>query len=474
MPPHSQRNLILFATIVGLQYLAAPVIYVGLTQASLLHFLEANPIIANLPGASFFVMASLAALAAWAFPRVSQIKPVLVFCYGFDALTIALAALVLTLPVSNQLKIVVIVVQSGITGATILTAIAFLWEMLGRTTDKSKRGLALGLAYGAGPVLAAAGSLGSQVILAGEFELGPIRLEATPLESPQNYALLFALIAPVMGLASFLSSRLVFPKEKDSAKRRPVREIADLTLGIAAGVTAMVFAMQKLMAFSLACMLVSTVLFAIHFRDLLSIGLIRRVAVMTFILYVGNSIPSNMGLYSEEALGADPSQYAGYQNLLRFSFKALAGCALGWLLVKTSPRAGVLVTAALYVVALLWAMFATGKMYLIAFGIFGAGELIGVYAPNYMLSACRTDQMKRGMVMMNLIVGPVGQTGILFGWIATHVEQSKWSLFGQTPKAFGFQVSFATCGACLLVGIVLSLLFLPPSPKPSSEEQTPE
>ena len=55
---HSDRNLRIFATIVALQYLAAPVIYVGITQASLLKELKANALVANLPGASFFVMAT--------------------------------------------------------------------------------------------------------------------------------------------------------------------------------------------------------------------------------------------------------------------------------------------------------------------------------------------------------------------------------------------------------------------------------
>ncbi len=463
--PHSPRNLVLFASIVGLQYLAAPVIYVGITQASLLEFLDASTLLCNLPGASFFVMATLAALAAWAFPQVRQLKPVLISCYGLAAFTSGLAAGVLVMPVSNQVKIVAVIGQSAITGATIPTAIAFIWEVLGRTTNEAKRGVALGLAYGAGPVLAALGSLGSQIILAGHFELGPLVLTSGTLDAPANYALLFALVTPVMGLASFLSSRFEVAIPDNEPSRRPFAEVVDLGLGIFAGVTAMVLALFDLMPWSVGCMLLSVVLFAVHFRDLLSIRLLRLIAIVTVIFYVGNTIPSNMSLYSKEVLGVDPMEYAGYQNLLRFLFKAVAGATLGWLLVKTNPRAGVIVTAGLYVLALAWAMFASGKMYLLAFGIFGAGELIGVYAPNYMLTACRESEMKRGQVMMNLAMGPVGQAGVLFGWIVDMAQKKELTAFGETGQALGFKLSFAACAAILVLGIVLTVALLPKFPR---------
>lgn len=467
---HSDSNLKIFAMIVALQYLAAPVIYVGITQASLLKELDASAVVANLPGASFFVMATLVALVAWAFPKVSQLKPILISCYGLAAITSALTAVTLVLPVSNQMKIIAVILQSGITGATIPTAIAFIWEVLGRTTDESKRGVALGLAYGAGPVLAALGSLMSQMILAGHFELGPLKLQAQTLPSPQNFALLFGLIAPVMGLASFLASRFEIALPAEEPQRKSFAEVIDLSLGIAAGVAAMVFALYRNMPVSVALMLVSTGLFIVHFRDLLSVRVLRLVAFMTVIFYVGNTIPSNMSLYSRSVLGVDPVEYAGYQNLLRFSFKALAGAGLGWLLVKTNPRAGVLVTASLYVLALAWAMFASGKAYLLAFGIFGAGELIGVYAPNYMLSACRKSEMKRGQVMMNLAMGPVGQAGVLFGWIVDSVHENQWTAFGQNSRALGYKLSFAVCAGILILGMLFTLLWIPAKPQRNEEQ----
>lgn len=511
--PQQRRNLVLFAGCVGLQYLSAPVIYVGITQGSLLNFLGANPVIANIPGASFFVMATLVALISWAFPKVRHLKSVLVTCYAVAGAVAGLTAWVLSQEhISNHTKIFMVILQSGMTGATVPTAIAFIWEVLGRTTEASRRGIALGMAYGVGPLLAAAGSLGSQLILAGHFELGPLVLSTEVMTTPLNYALLFGLVCPVMLGASVLASRFVIPVPESDVERKPVTQVVDISAGILVSVFAMacslfsnlfnqeaarltetpdevdglVFAVYQffstglgiqeveqlsvwLMGLASVLMIVASILFAYHFRDLLSVRIIRLVTIATLLFYVGNVIPTNMNLYSTSVLGVDPAEYAGYQNLMRFSFKALAGLGLGWLLVKTNPRSGILVTAVLYLGALGWAMFVTGKAYLIAFGIFGAGELIGVYAPNYMLSACSGGQMKRGQVLMNLLMGPVGQMGIVFGWVVTTVERREWTLFGQTSRALGFQASFAVCGTVILLGIVVAVIWLPKKPGPDTE-----
>ena len=69
--------------------------------------------------------------------------------------------------------------------------------------------------------------------------------------------------------------------------------------------------------------------------------------------------------------------------MLRFSFKVVAGAVLGWVLTRTNPRVGILATSSIFLVAQIWAMCVTGPWYLVAFGLHGAGELVGVYAPNY-------------------------------------------------------------------------------------------
>ena len=67
-------------------------------------------------------------------------------------------------------------------------------------------------------------------------------------------------------------------------------------------------------------------------------------------------------------------------------------------------------------------------------------------------------------VLMNLLMGPVGQMGIVFGWVAATVDQRQWSLLGQSSQAFGFQVSFALCGLFLIAGMLLVLFRFPTDP----------
>jgi len=469
-PAAQRRNLLLFAGCVAMQYLAAPVIYVGITQASLLSNLGANATIANLPSASFFVMATMVALIAWYKPRVSDLQTVLVWCYLLAAITSGLLGFVLISPLTDQFKIYCVIVQSGITGATIPTAIAFIWEVLERGTRKSERGLALGLAYGLGPVLAAAGALGSQLMLAGECKILWWTLGVTPLAFPGNFALLFLVEAPVMAVAALLSSRFVLemPAQIEPG-RKPFAEVQDLFAGVLASLGALVCVSLEYSLLAYTLMGISTVLFAHHFRDVLSVRLLRVVTIFTVLVYIGNIIPSNMALYSEHVLGVNPADTAGYQNAMRFIFKAIAGLLLGWILTRSNPRSGIILTSGLYVLALFWAMCASSGMYLFAFGIFGAGELIGVYAPNYMLSACKKSQIRRSMVLMNLLMAPVGQLAPVFGQIAESVKEKGISAFGQTSQAFGFQVSFAVCAVIILLGILVALIWLPSNPSPVDE-----
>ena len=83
--PQQRWNLILFAVCTGTQYLAAPVLYVGITQASLCDHLGADARTSNLPGTLFFAMTAMPALLAWLSPRVSSLKRNLSLCYGASA-----------------------------------------------------------------------------------------------------------------------------------------------------------------------------------------------------------------------------------------------------------------------------------------------------------------------------------------------------------------------------------------------------
>lgn len=476
--PQQRRNLILFAVCTGMQYLAAPVLYVGVTQASLCEYLGADARTSNLPGTLFFAMTAVPALFAWLSPRVSSLKRNLSLCYGTSALMLATLAIVLASPVTRELKLAVIVLQGGVSGAVMPAAIALLWEVIGRGSDESRRGLALSLAFGAGPLLAVLGSFGQTVLLRGDL----IGKGPDGLPNATNYIILFSAGAPIMGLAAIISQFFVIVPVDREPTRAPVLEVMGLLIGLP-----LMFASVALMycsglpSESLADSLPSAALlrtlgylFAIgaaaaliyHFRAIFRQRVLLLATLATILMYAGNVIPSNMNLYSEEALGLVPKDFAGPQNMLRFGFKVVAGAMLGWLLTRTNPKFGMLATGGIFLLAQIWAMLVTGPWYLVAVGLHGAGELVGVYAPNYLVSASRRDQLRRNMAFVTMLMVPAAPAGYLYGAIVDGVKQAGWTAFGLNSAALGFRLSFLTCALFILSGIILTIILLPARPRP--------
>src|SRR5438552_9159885 len=97
------RNLILFGVNVGLIYLAAPVLYVGITQAALCERLDADATVSNLPSTVYFSTTPLPILIAWYLPQVRFLRPVLVGCYSTAAIAGAAMTATLLLPTPNLL-----------------------------------------------------------------------------------------------------------------------------------------------------------------------------------------------------------------------------------------------------------------------------------------------------------------------------------------------------------------------------------
>jgi len=470
--PQQRRNLILFAACTGMQYLAAPVLYVGITQASLCEKLGTSTRVANLPATMFFAMTAMPALLAWLSPSVASLRRNLSLCYAATALILGITAATLLADVSNAVKVTMIVIQGGVSGAAIPTAIALLWETIGRGSDESRRGLALGLAFGAGPLLAVLGSFGQTALLGGNF----FGVELPGIAYPSGFVILFAAGAPVMALAALVSWMFVIPSPNSEPPREPASSVSGLLLGLplmvaaialvqAADMTAKPDQPQNSLRYAgyLAAG-AATAALLYHFRPVLTQRVLLLATVVTVLVYSGNMIPSNMNLYSEEVLERSPAEYAGLQNTLRFGFKMIAGALLGWMLTRTSPRAGLLATSLIFLAAQVWAIFATGTWYLVAFGIYGAGELVGVYSPNYIMSASRPTEMRRNMAFVTLLMVPAAPMGYLFGSIVDHVTELKWTVDGMTSEALGFRISFTLCAAMLLAGILLTVTMLPRKP----------
>ena len=465
--PDQRWNLILFALCTGMQYLAAPVLYVGITQASLCNRLGADARTSNLPGTLYFAMTAMPAVIAWMSPRVSALKRNLGLCYLACALMLLTLAITLSLPVPSAVKLGMVILQGAVSGAVMPAAIAMLWEVIGRGSDESRRGLALSLAFGAGPILAVLGSLGQTALLGGDL----FGWHFDGLEYPRSFIVLFGAGAPVMGLAAVLSQFFVITPEEHEPIREPISAVTGLIFGVPlmfASVTLMHFADSAIWMQLLGgiCAVGTTACFIFHFRSILQQRLLLLATLVTVLVYAGNVIPSNMNLYSEQVLGNIPEKYAGIQNMLRFGFKVVAGSLLGWMLMKTSPRAGILATSLTFLTAMIWAMLVSGPWYLVAFGLHGAGELVGVYAPNYIVSASRSDQMRRNMAFVTMLMVPAAPAGYLYGAIVDAVKRSGTTLMGMNSETLGYRLSFAACAVFILAGIVLAVCALPARPRP--------
>lgn len=488
--PEQRRNLILFAVCTGIQYLAAPVLYVGITQASLCDRLNADARTANLPGTLYFAMTAMPALIAWLSPQVSVLRRNISLFYLITALMLATLAVTLALPVSNQFKLAMIVLQGAVSGAVMPAAIALLWEVIGRGSDESRRGLALGLAFGVGPLLAVVGSLGQTALLGGDL----FGLHFAGFEYPWSFIILFGASAPVMALASIFAQFFVIAPIERELPREPVSTVIGLLIGLPLMLLAMllmqisadrpsaevdvaepakaafVSSTTSLQVMGYLCAIGSAIAFVYHFRSILQQRVLLLATLVTILVYSGNVIPSNMNLYSSEALGDLPEKYAGVQNMLRFSFKVIAGLLLGWLLTRTNPRIGILATSSIFLLAQAWALLVTGPWYLVAFGIHGAGELVGVYAPNYIVSASRKNDLRRNMAFVTMLMVPAAPAGYLYGAIVDGVKQAGWTALGMNSEALGFRLSFLVCGLLIMSGIILAISLLPARPRPTAGE----
>lgn len=421
------RNVILVAVNTGLSYLASPVLYVGVVHASLCDWLQTSATVANLPATAYLIMSPLPLVVAWLFPYARLLKPVMVACYASLAGVNALMALVLLGSASKELQVAVLILQGGIVGGARTVAVAFEFEVLGRAVSSARRGRALGLAYGRGPILAIIGSLASQWLLAGT--LGPWQMER--LEGPYNFAVLFAAAVPIMAVAAVLASRYVIPMEASEPPR------PSFIQGVFGG-----------------------------FGKFLSQPVIRLGMIVSIIILAGYTIISNMTLYTREVLGVPPAEFAGYQNTLRFAFKSVTGMFLGWVLSRTHPKAGVLLAASLGLAAVLCAALAPGKWFLLSFGLLGGGELFGIYVTNYILCCSPRNEMRRYMAFTMVTLFPAAFAGILFGIISDHFRSNASS---PDSLAHAYQLSFFVAAGFIALGIALAL-FLPARPRPEDGE----
>ena len=375
-----RRNLVRFAVHMSLIYLAAPVVYVGNLDAILLNKLGFSDKVANLPfAACISTTAPFLVLFTWYFCYVRMLKPVLITSYAVCAASGLIVVAALFQPHSNWL-VVALVVHATLIGWSLGIANLFEWEILVRGVAEQRRGLALSLAFGLGPLMAVVSSLATQLVLDGK--LGPI--STGKFSFPWDFLTLFAASVFIMVVPAISAMRYIVPSPPVEVTREQL--ISGVFGGLGHFLTS-----RLLMLTSIAFLLV---------------------------LLGGTTIVPSVVLYTKEVLGEEPQQYAGYQFALQFAFKVVAGLLLGWLLVRTHPRAGLVATTSLCLAGLVWALLAPGRWYLASFGILGAGELYCVYYQNYIIVCSPTSMVRRNLAYANLLALPVTLGPLMFGLIS--------------------------------------------------------
>jgi len=409
------RNIFCFAGLWCCYYLVAPVSYVGVTQANLLKSLGSSDTVANLPHAFFQWASALPVLVAWFFPQVRLLKTQLVASLISKATVSGAVALAIGLHLPAAYIIASVIAFGAIFGAANGVMIITMWELLRRGVSTARRGTALGLTFGVGPLLACAASTAQQLVTSQESSANG----TASTSSLDSFLIIFAASCPILIASAWIAAQFVVQAPADEPRSERLTQIL-------AGL-----------------------------REFLTYPPVALASVAYMLVYAGgNAIIDTASIHAREMLSSIAPDTVGYQNLLRFGFKAATGVVLGWVLIKTNPKVPLLVTTLLLVFALFWVLSVNGRWYLLSFGWLGAGELFGAYFPNYVTTASSKSRVRINVAYMNLTVSAVGLASIMFGMISDR---------------YGRIATFQTATGILLVATVLIIGFLPSRPVPREQ-----
>lgn len=371
-PEMDRRNGGIFFWSTVSYYLASTVLYVGVVQAALCDRLGASAVVANLPAA---VSGLANILPVLVFPMIPYRLERSMVTIGNWVLTVGLVCVVLSLvlPVSNSIRIATVIAQGMITGLALSISNVYMFQCLGRGTTVEGRARILSLSYSVGPICAVVAALGTQFLLTRAL---PYRFA---------FALLFLAGIPCTAGAALLSARyeLVSIEEMERSD------------------------------------------FVQFFREAIrSFGGNRQLVLLWlgyFLWTLSYNAEPNISLHVRQVLGGEPQQFSGVLLFLRFGCKALAGFAVGVIAVKRGIRGPVMASLILTGAALIWACFVPGKSYLFAFGLAGAGELAGVYFPNYAISVSAPEHGASNLSLLTVAYALAGFAPVVYGALAeTH------------------------------------------------------
>ena len=405
------RNMLCFAGLWCLIYLTAPISYVGVTHANLLHDLGNRDTVANLPHGVYQWMTGFPVLVAWFLPQPRLLRPLMVVSLAAKAVITAFVTAVLWFRLPAPVVTGSVVAFAAVFGAANGVMITALWEVVRRGVSTGRRGKTLAFSFGIGPIWACVGSLIQQMLLSKE----PLTGYTFGISFPNSYMALFAGAFPVTVVCIFLCAAFVVPLPVDE----PVASsrVAEIIGGLRQFVTS-------------KPVLLGTVAYVLVYSG-------------------GNAIFDNVSLHAKDVLGEASPDTVGLQNFLRFGFKAVAGGLLGWLLAKTNPKATLLATTAILLAGMAWALNVSGWWYLLTAGLLGAGELFGVYFPNYVTTASAKSHVRVNIAYLNLLGALVGFASVIFG---------------QISDRFGRMASFHTAAGVLAFAMLLIVVALPARP----------
>jgi len=403
--PLTQRqelvNGLCFGIIASIFYLAAPVIYVDVVHAALCDRLGASKTVANLPTTMGAVFGIIPLFVVWRFSYTRLLKPVLATVYLVGAVACLIVPFALLSGAPPGLAIAATVLQGGITRAVSGISAPFLWETFVRGTSEGVRGKTLSITYGIGPLFAVASSLfGVQWMMNSELPF---------LQYPYNFSFLFLAASLLMFAIAFVASRFHVSMVQAVTTREP---IDTFLLG--------------------------------GFKTFFTSRILLTLVVIYFLVQAGFYAANNASLNVREVLGVEPEKMSGLINALRFGAKAIAGVILGLLLARYGARAPLLGAGGFILAASIWTVLAGGYAYLLAFGLFGAGELYGLYGPHYVAVSSRHDRMKRNLAIFGLL-GVFGLlTALVHGFVA--------DMFGM-GASMGLAIGAAAGAVALVVAL---------------------
>jgi len=422
-------NITCFAVFWAIYYLVAPISYIGSTHANILKSLGNSDETSNLPAAVYLWLTPIPVLITWLFPHSRYLKPLGVLSVTVMTLITAAVAVVLWSDASSVAKTNMVIAHGAMFGAANGFLITALWDALRRGVSTSRRGKSLGLTFGIGPLFACVGSVLQDACFDGSLLGG----RTFGLTFPNNYVAMFAATSPLILLAGVFVGLLVVPPA--TAGDEPSEDrLAEIVDGLK--------------------------------QFLRSRNVLWAVVIYVIVYSGGNAILSNVSLYAKNVLG-DATDTVGQQNFLRFGFKAVAGALLGLLLAKANPRATLLATTSVLLAGMGWALISGGWgwIFMLTFGILGAGELFGAHFPNYVTTASEKKYVRINMAYLGVLSAFVGFSAYAFGWISTHYGK----LYGEVQ---GRIISIYVAAGLLVLGLGLIMALLPANPTPRRTAET--